>query len=167
VSIRVPDGRSVSQAHFLVSGKTRSGDQARNVVSSTVPSIDLHESSHLISHRKTYETNIPNSERLVAALSCDNQCLRTGRLVDERADSLVQNNLRQVDATLDARRLAEQLADMRANVVLMGMGGIVSYYPTAVRTTIPARICPPGAICSVMSCANATRARFASSADTI
>lgn len=44
----------------------------------------------------------------------------------------VQTNLRQVDATLDARRLAEQLADMRANVVLMGMGGIVSYYPTAV-----------------------------------
>lgn len=44
----------------------------------------------------------------------------------------VQTNLRQVDATLDARRLAEQLADMRANVVLMGMGGIVAYYPTAV-----------------------------------
>lgn len=43
----------------------------------------------------------------------------------------VQTNLRQVDATLDARRLAEQLADMRANVVLMGMGGIVSYYPTS------------------------------------
>lgn len=45
----------------------------------------------------------------------------------------VQNNLRQVDATLDAKRLAEQLADMRANVVLMGMGGIVSYYPTSVQ----------------------------------
>lgn len=45
----------------------------------------------------------------------------------------VQNNLRQVDATLDAKRLAEQLADMRANVVLMGMGGIVSYYPTNVQ----------------------------------
>src|SRR5262245_38819815 len=43
----------------------------------------------------------------------------------------VQTNLRQVDATLDARRLAEQLAEMRANVVLMGMGGIVSYYPTS------------------------------------
>jgi hypothetical protein len=45
----------------------------------------------------------------------------------------VQTNLRQVDATLDAKRLAEQLADMRANVVLMGMGGIVGYYPTQVR----------------------------------
>ncbi len=44
----------------------------------------------------------------------------------------VQTNLRQVDATLDARRLAGQLAEMRANVVLMGMGGIVSYYPTSV-----------------------------------
>jgi hypothetical protein len=43
----------------------------------------------------------------------------------------VQTNLRQVDAPLDARRLAEQLAGMRANVVLMGMGGIVSYYPTS------------------------------------
>ncbi len=45
----------------------------------------------------------------------------------------VQNNLRQVDATLDAKHVAEQLADMRANVVLMGMGGIVSYYPTSVQ----------------------------------
>lgn len=44
----------------------------------------------------------------------------------------VQTNLRQVDATLDARHLAEQLADMRANVVLMGMGGIAAYYPTQV-----------------------------------
>src|SRR5262249_33136817 len=45
----------------------------------------------------------------------------------------VQTNLPQVDATLDAKRLADQLADMRANVILMGMGGIVSYYPTAVQ----------------------------------
>src|SRR5215813_5721248 len=44
----------------------------------------------------------------------------------------VQTNLRQTDAGLDARRLVEQLADMRANVVLMGMGGISAYYPTAV-----------------------------------
>src|SRR5262245_18224378 len=45
----------------------------------------------------------------------------------------VQTNLRQVDATLDARRLAEQLADMKANVVLMGMGGIASYSPASVQ----------------------------------
>src|SRR5262245_38792728 len=49
----------------------------------------------------------------------------------------VQTNLRQVDATLDARRLAEQLAEMRANVVLIGMGGIVSYYPTSVQYHYP------------------------------
>lgn len=56
----------------------------------------------------------------------------------------VQNNLRQVDATLDAKRLAEQLADMRANVVLMGMGGIVSYYPTAVQYHYPSPDLPAG-----------------------
>ena len=44
----------------------------------------------------------------------------------------VQTNLRQVSATLDARHLTEQLADMRANVVLIGMGGIAAYYPTQV-----------------------------------
>ena len=56
----------------------------------------------------------------------------------------VQTNLRQVDATLDARRLAEQLADMRANVVLMGMGGIVSYYPTSVQYHYPSPDLPAG-----------------------
>ncbi|HKX29745.1 MAG TPA: hypothetical protein VJ302_18790 [Blastocatellia bacterium] len=56
----------------------------------------------------------------------------------------VQTNLRQVDATLDARRLAEQLAEMRANVVLMGMGGIVSYYPTSVQYHYPSPDLPAG-----------------------
>lgn len=42
----------------------------------------------------------------------------------------VQTNLRQTDAVLDADHLVAQLADMRANVLLMGMGGIVAYYPT-------------------------------------
>lgn len=56
----------------------------------------------------------------------------------------VQTNLRQVDATLDAKRLAEQLADMRANVVLMGMGGIVSYYPTATAFHYPSPDLPAG-----------------------
>src|SRR5947199_10678092 len=45
----------------------------------------------------------------------------------------VQTNLRQTDATLDPDRLANQLADMRANVLLMGMGGIAAFYPTKVR----------------------------------
>ncbi|MBS1827682.1 MAG: hypothetical protein JST93_20375 [Acidobacteria bacterium] len=44
----------------------------------------------------------------------------------------VQTNLREVDASLDARRLAEQLAAMKANVLLQGMGGIAAYYPTQV-----------------------------------
>ncbi|MFN0118916.1 MAG: alpha-amylase family protein [Blastocatellia bacterium] len=56
----------------------------------------------------------------------------------------VQNNLRQVDATLDAKHLAEQLAGMRANVVLMGMGGIVSYYPTGVQYHYSSPDLPPG-----------------------
>jgi hypothetical protein len=42
----------------------------------------------------------------------------------------VQTNLRQTDASLDPVRLVNQLADMRANVLLVGMGGIVAYYPT-------------------------------------
>src|SRR5262245_24495560 len=56
----------------------------------------------------------------------------------------VQTNLRQTDAGLDARRLAEQLADMRANVALMGMGGIAAYYPTAVEFHYPSPDLPAG-----------------------
>jgi hypothetical protein len=56
----------------------------------------------------------------------------------------VQTNLRQTDASLDARRLAEQLADMRANVLLQGMGGIVAYYPTATEFHYPSPDLPPG-----------------------
>ena len=44
----------------------------------------------------------------------------------------VQTNLRQTDAALDAHRLVGQLSDMRANVLLIGMGGIAAYYPTHV-----------------------------------
>ena len=33
---------------------------------------------------------------------------------------------------MDTRRLVDQLAEMRANVVLMGMGGSSAYYPTRV-----------------------------------
>src|SRR3954447_23436857 len=44
----------------------------------------------------------------------------------------VQTNLRQTDAGLDAKRAIDQLADMRANVLLEGMGGIAAYYPTEV-----------------------------------
>jgi len=56
----------------------------------------------------------------------------------------VQTNLRQTDANLDAARLMQQLADMRANVVLMGMGGIAAYYPTAAGFHYPSPDLPPG-----------------------
>jgi hypothetical protein len=44
----------------------------------------------------------------------------------------VQTNLRETDANLDAAHLVGQLADMRANVLLLGMGGITAYYPSRV-----------------------------------
>jgi hypothetical protein len=56
----------------------------------------------------------------------------------------VQTNLRQTDAVLDANRLAGQLADMRANVLLQGMGGIVAYYPTTTEFHYPSPQLPPG-----------------------
>jgi hypothetical protein len=42
----------------------------------------------------------------------------------------VQVNLRQTDAGLDAAGLVRHLVEMRANTLLLGMGGIVAYYPT-------------------------------------
>ena len=56
----------------------------------------------------------------------------------------VQTNLRETDAALDPVRHAGQLADMRANVVLMGMGGICAYYPTRVEFHYPSPYLPPG-----------------------
>jgi hypothetical protein len=56
----------------------------------------------------------------------------------------VQTNLRQVDAGLDAKRLTEQLSEMRANVLLQGMGGIAAYYPTAVPFHYPSPNLSPG-----------------------
>ena len=56
----------------------------------------------------------------------------------------VQTNLRQTDAGLDAARLAGQLADMHANVVLMGMGGIAAYYPTTSEFHYASPSLPPG-----------------------
>src|SRR3954452_8952927 len=55
----------------------------------------------------------------------------------------IQTNLRQTDAGLDAARLAQQLAGMRANVLLIGMGGIAAYYPTAVPFHYPSPDLPP------------------------
>src|SRR5262249_32428862 len=83
-----------------------------------------------------YKSTKPLSSLLLLCLLMTNTFAQDGWWMKEPI-RWVQNNLRQVDATLDARRLAEQLADMRANVVLMGMGGIVSYYPTSVQYHYP------------------------------
>ncbi len=56
----------------------------------------------------------------------------------------VQTNLRQTDAGLDAARLVQQLAAMRANVLLMGMGGIAAYYPTMAGFHYASPQLPPG-----------------------
>jgi hypothetical protein len=56
----------------------------------------------------------------------------------------VQTNLRETDAGLDANHLVAQLADMRANVLLIGMGGIVAYYPTTAPFQFPSPFLPPG-----------------------
>ena len=56
----------------------------------------------------------------------------------------VQTNLRETDATLDPNRLVNELAGMRANVLLMGMGGIAAYYPTKVPFHYPSPYLPPG-----------------------
>ena len=56
----------------------------------------------------------------------------------------VQTNLRQTDASLDAARLVDQLSDMRANVLLLGMGGIAAYYPTTTEFHYPSPQLPPG-----------------------
>jgi len=55
-----------------------------------------------------------------------------------------QTNLRETDAALDARQLVSQLADYRANVLLIGMGGIAAYYPTRVEFHYPSAYLPAG-----------------------
>src|ERR1051326_8018131 len=56
----------------------------------------------------------------------------------------VQTNLRQTDANLDAKHLVDQLAEMRANVLLFGMGGIIAYYPPKVPFHYASPDLPPG-----------------------
>jgi hypothetical protein len=56
----------------------------------------------------------------------------------------VQTNLRETDASLDPKRLVGQLADMRANVLHFGMGGICAYYPTKVEFHYPSPHLPAG-----------------------
>ena len=57
---------------------------------------------------------------------------------------LIQTNLRQTDASLDPKHLVDQLTDFRANTLLIGMGGIVAYYPTHVEFHYPSPYIPKG-----------------------
>ncbi len=57
---------------------------------------------------------------------------------------LVQTNVREVDSTVDARRLVEQVAEFPANTLLFNMGGIVAQYPTKVAFHYPSAYLPPG-----------------------
>jgi hypothetical protein len=57
---------------------------------------------------------------------------------------LVQTNLRETDAAVDARKLVDALAGMHANVVLTGMGGIAAYYPTKIDFHYPSPYLKPG-----------------------
>jgi len=57
---------------------------------------------------------------------------------------LVQTNLRETDAALDPALLVSRLRAFRANVLLLGMGGIVAYYPTGVAFHYPSPYLPPG-----------------------
>jgi hypothetical protein len=56
----------------------------------------------------------------------------------------LQTNLRELDSTVDPRRLVEQVAEYRANVFLCNMGGIVAQYPTEVEFHYPSKYLPPG-----------------------
>jgi hypothetical protein len=56
----------------------------------------------------------------------------------------LQTNIRETDDTVDAVRLAGQLAEFRANVLLFGMGGIVAHYPTDLPYHYRSAYMPPG-----------------------
>src|SRR6185312_8924928 len=77
-------------------------------------------------------------------------CVMTGLLTAQQGWWMrepvrwVQTNLRETDANLDAGRLVQQLTDMRANVLLIGMGGIVAYYPTKAPFHYASPFLPPG-----------------------
>lgn len=57
---------------------------------------------------------------------------------------LLQTNLRETDAALDAQRLIDGLVGFKANVLLIGMGGITAYYPTLVKDHFASPYLPAG-----------------------
>ena len=159
VRIRVPQERRVRRVSLLVSGKPPVYRMAGNVVTARDPFDRTPRSDRSGSGMK--------SALLMATVLIASASAEEGWWMREPI-RWVQTNLRQTDAGLDAARLVEQLADMRANVLLMGMGGIAAYYPTAVRVSLPEpATCRRAATCSAMSCARRTRARSGSSAASI
>ena len=56
----------------------------------------------------------------------------------------LQTNLRETDAALDPKRLVDGLVEFRANVLLIGMGGITAYYPTHVESHFTSPYLPAG-----------------------
>ena len=67
-----------------------------------------------------------------------------GRWWMEQPVRLLQTNLRETDAGLDAGRLVSDVAAFPANALLFGMGGIVAYYPTRVPLHFPSPHLPAG-----------------------
>ncbi len=57
---------------------------------------------------------------------------------------LVQTNLRESDGNLDPARLVRQLEEFPANTLLIGMGGIVAWYPTRMDFHYESRYVPAG-----------------------
>jgi hypothetical protein len=56
----------------------------------------------------------------------------------------IQTNLRETDAALEPRSFVQQVADFDANVLLMAMGGISSFYPTKVQFHYQSPYIPAG-----------------------
>ena len=48
----------------------------------------------------------------------------------EKPMRLIQNNLRDIDAQMDVDRLLEKLRKFSCNTLMIGAGGITSFYPT-------------------------------------
>jgi len=85
-------------------------------------------------------------KRLLATLAAAGAlaCAAEPRWWMDEPVRLVQTNLRETDANLDAARLVQQVADLGANALLFGMGGIRAYYPTKVPFHYPSPFLPPG-----------------------
>jgi hypothetical protein len=56
----------------------------------------------------------------------------------------LQTNLRETDSNVNPKELVARLADFRANVLLLNMGGIVAQYPTRIEFHYPSPYLPPG-----------------------